>query len=102
MKRIVLLIVLALVAAGAVCMSYSSYWVFDALGALAVITGGIVGTISVIKCLKKPQLVTALIALYTAVVLLIIAGSVLFSGTILIAILGTAALVIFGFLVRKK
>ena len=102
MKKVFLFVILAVIAVGAICMSYSSYWAFDVLGAVAIIAGSIAGTIATARHLKGRKRVAALIASYTAVVLLIVAGSVLFSGTILIAIMGAAALVVFGFLLGKE
>lgn len=102
MKKVFLFVILAVIAVGAICMSYSSYWAFDALGAVAIIAGSIAGTIATVRHLKGRKRVAALIALYTAVVLLIVAGSVLFSGTILIAFMGAAALAVFGFLLGKE
>jgi len=98
MKKFFLILALALIAWGAVCMSYSTYWVFDALGAFVLIVGCALATVYTIKTVKKtPTLIALLCALYTAVVLLLIAGAVTFSGTILLAILGSAALILFGF-----
>ena len=79
-------------------MSYSTYWVFDVIGGIVLIVGGALATVYAIKTVKKtPTLIALLCALYTAVVLLLIAGAVTFSGTILLAILGSAALILFGF-----
>lgn len=98
MKKFFLILALALIAGGAVCMSYSTYWVFDALGAFVLIVGCALATVYTIKTVKKkPTHIALLCALYTAVVLLLIAGAVTFSGTILLAILGSAALILFGF-----
>ena len=76
-------------------MSYSTYWVFDVIGGIVLIVGGALATVYAIKTVKKKPTLIAL--LYTAVVLLLIAGAVTFSGTILLAILGSAALILFGF-----
>ena len=98
MKKFFLILALALIAWGAVCMSYSTYRVFDAIGGIVLIVGGALATVYAIKTVKKtPTLIALLCALYTAVVLLLIAGAVTFSGTILLAILGSAALILFGF-----
>ena len=86
MKKFFLILALALIAGGAVCMSYSTYWVFDVIGGIVLIVGCALATVIALLC-----------ALYTAVVLLLIAGAVTFSGTILLAILGSAALILFGF-----
>ncbi|MEL3907947.1 MAG: hypothetical protein P1P64_02900 [Treponemataceae bacterium] len=102
MKKIVLFVMFALIIGGAVCMSYSTVWVLDAIGAMAMLAGAAIGTIKTVKRLAKRKRILALIALYLAVVLLIIAGSFQFSGTILIAILGTSALVVFGFLIGRE
>ena len=79
-------------------MSYSTYWVFDVIGGIVLIIGGALATVYAIKTVKKtPTLIALLCALYTAVMLLLIAGAVTFSGTILLAILGSAAFIIYGF-----
>ena len=98
MKKFFLILALALIAGGAVCMSYSTYRVFDVIGGIVLIVGGALATVYAIKTVKKTSTLIALLcALYTAVVLLLIAGAVTFSGTILLAILGSAALILFGF-----
>ena len=98
MKKFFLILALALIAGGAVCMSYSTYWVFDVIGGIVLIVGGVLATVYAIKTVKsKPILIVLLCALYAAVVLLLIAGTVTLSGTILLAILGSAALIIYGF-----
>ena len=79
-------------------MSYSTYWVFDVIGGIVLIVGCALATVYAIKTVKKkPTLIALLCALYAAVVLLLIAGTVTFAGTILLAILGSAALIIYGF-----
>ena len=102
MKKSVFILVLALVAAGAVCMGYASYWAFDVLGFAVMAAGCAIGTMYAVKTADKKVLTAALCMLYLALVLLTVAGAVLFAGSILFAIMGAAALAVFGFLVRFK
>lgn len=102
MKKFFLILALILIAAGAACMSYSAYWVFDVLAGAAILVGAGLATAYALKAkISKRKRIVLLCALYVAVVLLIIAGSVLFSGTILLAILGAAALTVYGFPLMK-
>ena len=83
-------------------MSYSTYWVFDVLACTAILVGAVFATAYTLKAkVSKRKRAVLLCALYAAVVLLIVAGSVLFSGTILLAILGAAALTVYGFPLMK-
>ncbi len=102
MFKFIVLLIFALFAAGAFCMANSTYWVFDVLGFALMAVGCIVGTIKAFRVKDKKKKILLLCLLYLALVLLTVAGSVLFSGTILIAIPGAAALVVFGFLIMKK
>ena len=102
MKKSVFILVLALVAAGAVGMSYGSYWVVDVLGFAVMAAGCAIGTMYAVKTADKKVLTAALCMLYLALVLLTVAGAVLFAGSILFAIMGAAAFAVFGFLIRFK
>ncbi len=101
-KSLLLFLLLALVAGGAFCMSYSSDWKFDALGAVLMVAGGVLGTIVTVKSTQKMMRILLLCLLYLAIVLLLIAGWILFEGTILLAIMGAAAFAVFGYLLYKQ
>ncbi len=81
MKKFTVLIVSALIACGAVCMSYSSFWAFDVIGFMLMSVGGVIGTIKTLRLGKasKRLKIVLLCLLYLAIVLFTIAGAVLFS-----------------------
>ncbi len=102
MKRFIFTLIFALIVLGAFCMSYSDYWAFDVLGGSLIVIGGIIATVKTLKLENKALKITLLCLLYLAIILLLIAGSVRFSGTIILAIMGAAALVTYGFLIYTK
>ena len=102
LKKSFFILAAALIAVGAVCMSYGSYWAFDVLGFAVMAAGCAIGTVYAVKTADKKVLTAALCMLYLALVLLTVAGAVLFAGSILFAIMGAAAFAVFGFLIRFK
>ena len=66
MKKFLLAAVLVFIIAGAFCMSYSTEWIFDVIGAV------------------------------------LLAGAFVFSGSILLAILGAGMFAVYGFLIRRE
>ena len=106
-KKTVLLLVIALIAAGAVVMSYGADMVIDGIGLLVMLIGCAIGIVRIIKRKNKDKeakktWMMPLICTCLSVVFLGIAGIIHFSGSVIIALLGAVLLAVAGFIEYRR
>lgn len=93
----------ALIAAGAVVMSYGVDWLIDTAGCIVMLCGALLATVIAVKNRDdKKRWIVSLVCAWLGVVVLAIAGLVRFKGVVILALAGAVLIAAYWYIEYKR
>ena len=102
-KSVWVTVAAALIAAGAVIMSYGVDWLIDTAGCIVMLCGAFLATVIAVKNRdSKKRWIASLVCAWLGVVVLAIAGFVRFKGLIILALAGAVLIAVYWYIEYKR